>query len=60
MAMGGSMLGARGFAGSWPEVGALSGEDKRRADLEAFLKIFPPSRTPATGRINAYDKTWED
>jgi hypothetical protein len=51
MAMGGSMLGARGFAGSWPEVGA---------DLEAFLKIFPPSRTPATGRINAYDKTWED
>src|SRR5262245_17432675 len=41
----------------------LFGQDateRRRRDLEHFLKTFLPSRTPPTGRINAVDKTWED
>lgn len=29
-------------------------------DLEQILRVLRPSRTPADGRINAYDKTWED
>lgn len=33
---------------------------RRQRDLDHFLKTFLPSRTPATGRINAYDKTWEE
>ena len=33
---------------------------RRRADLELFFKIFPPSRPPENGRINAKDKVWED
>ena len=35
-------------------------ELRRRKDLETFLKVFPPSSTPKSGRINAHDKTWED
>ena len=35
-------------------------ELRRRKDLETFLKVFPPSRAPKSGRINAHDKTWED
>lgn len=40
--------------------GQADAEGRRRADLEAFLRIFPAGRSPATGRINAYDKTWEE
>src|ERR1700733_10098205 len=39
---------------------AFDAETRRRADLEILLKIFPPTSTPITGRINAFDKTWED
>ena len=35
-------------------------ELRRRKDLETFLKVFPPSSSPKSGRINAHDKTWED
>ena len=60
MAIGASTLGTGGFARSAPSAGPTNGEDKRRKELEEFLKIFPPTRQPRTGRINAYDKTWED
>src|SRR4030095_2915609 len=39
---------------------AQSGTDKRRETLDELLKMLHPSRTPAVGRINAFDKTWED
>ncbi|MGC1869602.1 MAG: alpha/beta fold hydrolase [Acidobacteriaceae bacterium] len=55
-----SMMGTESRASVQPEKAAISEEARRRRDLETFLKIFPPSRTPATGRMNAYDKTWED
>jgi pimeloyl-ACP methyl ester carboxylesterase len=35
-------------------------QDKRRETLEELLRVLRPSRTPADGRINAFDKTWED
>ncbi|MEJ2009304.1 MAG: alpha/beta fold hydrolase [Acidobacteriota bacterium] len=60
MAVGASALGTAGFAGSWAAAGPSNEEDKRRKELEEFLKIFPHTRTPRTGRINAHDKTWED
>jgi dienelactone hydrolase len=60
MAAGASALGAGRLGGSWPAPGPGDEQDNRRRYLEAFLKVFPPTRTPSTGRINAYDKTWED
>src|ERR1700722_20186906 len=35
-------------------------ELRRQNYLETFLKVFPPSSTPKSGRINAHDQTWED
>ncbi|WP_263354945.1 alpha/beta hydrolase family protein [Acidicapsa acidisoli] len=55
-----SMLGIEHIASAQSAAGALDAESRRRADLATFLKIFPPTSTPQTGRINAYDKTWED
>jgi pimeloyl-ACP methyl ester carboxylesterase len=55
-----SRLGTKNIASAQPSTRTFNSEATRRADLEMFLKIFPPSRTPETGRINAYDKTWED
>ncbi|MGH9326790.1 MAG: alpha/beta fold hydrolase [Terriglobia bacterium] len=60
VAVGASALGTRGFAHSEPLAGPISDQDRRRDYLNLFLKVFPPTRTPQTGRINAYDKTWED
>lgn len=60
MAIGTSMLGAKGFARSTPSSGPSDREDVRRKEPEEFLKIFPHSQEPSTGRINAYDKTWEN
>ena len=60
MAMGASALGMKGFARSGPSAESSNQQEKQRRDLAEFLKIFPPSREPRTGRINAYDKTWED
>jgi hypothetical protein len=37
---------------------AFDSESRRRADLEMLLKIFPPTSTPITGRINSFDTTW--
>jgi dienelactone hydrolase len=41
-------------------VPAAAQTDRRRAELQTLLELLVPSRTPATGRINALDKTWED
>ena len=60
MAIGASTLGTAGMTRSGAAAGQLSDQDKRRRVLEDFLRIFPPSRKPRTGRINAHDQTWED
>jgi dienelactone hydrolase len=41
-------------------VHAQSGTDSRRRTLDELLQMLQPSRPPATGRINAFDRTWED
>jgi pimeloyl-ACP methyl ester carboxylesterase len=41
-------------------IQAPSSADARRKTLAELLQMLQPSRTPATGRINAFDKTWED
>ncbi len=60
MAMGASALGSAGLGGSADSAAPPGDQEKRRKELEQFLKIFPHSRKPRTGRINAYDQTWED
>jgi dienelactone hydrolase len=37
-----------------------SASDPRRQLRDELLKILQPSRPPATGRMNAFDRTWED
>jgi dienelactone hydrolase len=39
---------------------AQPAQDLRRQALEEILRVLQPSRPPATGRINAVDRTWED
>ena len=41
-------------------VHAQPGTDSRRRTLDELLQMLQPSRTPANGRINAVDRTWED
>ena len=36
------------------------GQSVREQNLEQLLRVLTPSRTPADGRINSHDKTWED
>ncbi len=60
MAMGASALGSAGLGGSADPAAPPGDQQKRRKELEEFLKIFPHSQKPRTGRINAYDQTWED
>ncbi|MCZ2153970.1 MAG: hypothetical protein LC114_08750, partial [Bryobacterales bacterium] len=50
--------GSAGLAQSSTEPAAV--DARRRAYLDEFLRIFPPGRSPASGRINAVDKTWEE
>ena len=60
MAVGASALGDEGLARSLATTTPFIGEDKRRHDLEVLLKLLPPTETNITGRINAYDRSWED
>lgn len=39
---------------------AQSPTDARRQTRDELLRMLQPSRPPATGRINAHDRTWED
>jgi dienelactone hydrolase len=36
------------------------GKDNRKETLDQILATLRPSRVPADGRLNAFDKTWED
>jgi dienelactone hydrolase len=33
---------------------------RRHQDLDVLLRLLSPSLTPRTGRMNAFDKTWEE
>ena len=39
---------------------AQSPANPRRGALDELLQMLQPSRPPATGRMNAFDRTWED
>ena len=41
-------------------VDAQAPADARRQTLDQLLRVLQPSRPPGTGRINAYDRTWEE
>lgn len=41
-------------------VEAQSGTDSQRRTRDELLQLLQPSRPPATGRMNAHDRTWED
>ena len=41
-------------------VHGQSATNSRRDTLDELLRVLPPSRPPATGRMNAVDRTWED
>lgn len=41
-------------------VAAAAAQTKQKETLDQFLRVLQPSRTPADGRINAHDKTWEE
>jgi dienelactone hydrolase len=51
------LLAALLLCGGLPAQGT---DAKRRALLEQLLTLLRPSGVPPDGRINAYDKTWED
>ncbi len=50
------------FAIAVPPLRSQSaGDEARRRELrDELLRVLQPSRPPATGRINATDRTWED
>lgn len=37
-----------------------AGDREQREALDLLLSVLTPSRPPATGRINAFDRTWEE
>ncbi len=41
-------------------VQAPASPERRRQSLEETLQMLQPSRPPATGRMNAFDRTWEE
>src|SRR5208283_5412867 len=43
-----------------PTTSAVYATDKRRETLDVLLKILPRRQVELSGRINAYDKSWED
>lgn len=43
-----------------PAAAQDASTERRKRDLDHLLQVLLPSRTPATGRINAHDKTWEE
>ena len=58
--LGVSVLASAPVAAAQSAAAPAGSDARRRADLEFFLKVFPPSRPPASGRMNAHDKVWED
>ncbi|MGO8789481.1 MAG: alpha/beta fold hydrolase [Terriglobia bacterium] len=60
LAAGASALATDVPAVPQPTTAAVDALDKRRETLEVLLKILPRRPVEITGRINAYDKSWED
>jgi pimeloyl-ACP methyl ester carboxylesterase len=61
MAVGGSLLATDAGAEPQATLPAIDVMAKRRETLEVLLKVLPRRRTEFNGgRINAYDKSWED
>ena len=60
IAAGASALASNGHSPSLSAAAWQAGQDKRRENLEILLTVLPHTAIKFTGRINAYDKTWED
>ncbi len=60
LAAGASALATDVHAHPQPTTAAVDALDKRRETLEVLLKILPRRPVEISGRINAYDKSWED
>jgi len=58
LAAGASALTADAHA--QPATAAVDAMAKRRETLDVLLKILPRRQVEITGRMNAYDKSWED
>lgn len=58
LAAGASALTAD--ANAEPTPAAVAAMTKRRETLDLLLKILPRRQVEISGRINAYDKSWED
>jgi hypothetical protein len=59
LAAGGSALATDVPVPPQPTTAAVDATDKRRETLEVLLKILPRRQVELSGRINAYDKSWE-
>jgi pimeloyl-ACP methyl ester carboxylesterase len=60
IAAGKSALAAKSIANPPQTAAATESMARRRETLEVLLKILPRRRVELTGRINAYDRSWED
>src|ERR1039458_5294176 len=60
MAVGALTLATDVHAHPQPTTAVVDAIDKRRETLEVLLKILPRRQAELDGRINAYDKSWED
>ena len=60
IAAGKSALAAKSIANPPQTAAATESMARRRETLKVLLKILPRRRVELTGRINAYDKSWED
>jgi dienelactone hydrolase len=61
LALHDDVIATNGSMRTFEEVPENASTDRRRAYLEDLLSILPETTsTHLTGRINAFDKTWED
>jgi len=60
LAAGASALATDAHAHPQPVTPAADAMAKRRETLEVLLKVLPRRSVEITGRINAYDQSWED
>lgn len=60
LAAGASALATDVHAHPQSTTAAVDALDKRRETLEVLRKILPLHQAELSGRINAYDKSWED
>ncbi|HSU30839.1 MAG TPA: alpha/beta fold hydrolase [Bryobacteraceae bacterium] len=55
-----SLLRCEADAAALQDTSSARPDDEQREALDLLLRVLTPSRVPATGRINAVDRTWED